>query len=473
MRYTKKLENKDLSLTTSMIPLGSCTMKLNAAAELYPVSWKEFNQLHPFAPLNQAEGYIDLFEKFEKQLCEITGFAGASLQPNSGAQGEYTGLMVIREYHKSRGDENRNVFLIPSSAHGTNPASSVMAGGKVVIVACDEFGNVSLEDLKSKAEIHKDNLSAMMLTYPSTHGVFEHQVVEMCKIIHDNGGQVYMDGANMNAQVGYTNPATIGADVCHLNLHKTFAIPHGGGGPGVGPIVVAEHLVKFLPGHSVVDIEKGNSISAVSAAPWGSASIIPISYAYIRMMGTDGLKKATAAAIINANYIKAKLINYYQVLYTGVNGNVGHELIFDMRQFKISAGIEVTDIAKRLMDYGYHATTVSFPVGGTLMVEPTESESKYELDRFCDAMISIRNEIKQIEDGSFDKTDNPLKNSPHTDKEIIKEVWSHQYSREIAAFPFKYSKDNKYWPSVGRVDDAHGDRNLVCSCLPISSYEEE
>jgi len=472
MRYAKKLENKDLSLTTSMIPLGSCTMKLNAVAELYSVSWSEFNQLHPFAPLDQAAGYMELFNKFEKQLCEITGFVGASIQPNSGAQGEYAGLMVIREYHKSRGEDFRNIVLIPSSAHGTNPASSVMAGNKVVIVACDNYGNVSLEDLKTKAELNKDNLSALMLTYPSTHGVFEHQVVEMCKIIHENGGQVYMDGANMNAQVGYTNPAIIGADVCHLNLHKTFAIPHGGGGPGVGPIVVAKHLVEFLPGHSVVDINKSKSISAVSASPWGSASVIPISYAYIRMMGSEGLKNATAAAIINANYIKAKLSKYYPVVYTGVNGNVGHEMIFDMHQFKNSAGIEVIDIAKRLMDYGYHAPTVSFPVHGTLMIEPTESESKYELDRFCDAMISIKNEIDKIESGELDKQDNPLKNSPHTALEVINSEWNHKYSREVAAFPFEYSKDNKYWPAVGRVDDAYGDRNLVCSCLPVSEYEK-
>lgn len=472
MRYAKKLENKDLSLTTSMIPLGSCTMKLNAAAELYPVSWSEFNQLHPFAPLNQAEGYLELFEKFEKQLCAITGFAAVSLQPNSGAQGEYAGLLVIREYQKSIGEGHRNIVLIPSSAHGTNPASSVIAGNKVVIVACDNYGNVSLDDLKSKAIEHKDNLSSMMLTYPSTHGVFEHKVVEMCKVIHENGGQVYMDGANMNAQVGYTNPAIIGADVCHLNLHKTFAIPHGGGGPGVGPIVVAKHLAEFLPGHSVVDINKSKSITAVSAAPWGSASIIPIPYAYIRMMGREGLKDATATAIINANYIKAKLAKYYTVLYTGVNGNVGHELIFDMREFKISAEIEVGDIAKRLMDYGYHAPTVSFPVHGTLMIEPTESESKYELDKFCEALILIRKEIEQIEKGDMDRVDNPLKNAPHTDKEIIKETWEHPYSREVAAFPFKYSKENKYWPTVGRIDDAYGDRNLVCSCLPISEYEK-
>ena len=471
MRYTKKLENKDLSLTTSMIPLGSCTMKLNAVAELYPVSWSEFNQLHPFAPLNQAEGYIELFDRFEKQLCSITGFAAASIQPNSGAQGEYAGLMVIREYHISNGEGHRDIVLIPSSAHGTNPASSVMAGNKVVLVACDDYGNVSLEDLKVKALEYKDNLSAMMLTYPSTHGVFEHKVIDMCRVVHENGGQVYMDGANMNAQVGYTNPAIIGADVCHLNLHKTFAIPHGGGGPGVGPIVVAKHLVDFLPGHSIVDIKKEKSMTAVSAAPWGSASIIPIPYAYIKMMGSVGLKKATAVAIVNANYIKAKLQKYYPVLYTGVNGNVGHELIFDMRQFKNSANIEVEDIAKRLMDYGYHAPTVSFPVGGTLMVEPTESESKAEIDKFCDAMISIRDEIRQIENKEMDIIDNPLKNAPHIIQEIISSEWLHPYSREVAAFPFTYSTDHKYWPSVGRVDNAYGDRNLVCSCLPVSDYE--
>ncbi len=473
MRYAKKLENRDLSLTTSMIPLGSCTMKLNAAAELYPISWSEFNQLHPFAPLNQAEGYMELFKRFEVQLCSITGFAAASIQPNSGAQGEYTGLMVIREYHINNGEGHRNIVLIPSSAHGTNPASSVMAGSKVVIVACDGFGNVSLEDLKAKAVEHKDNLSAMMLTYPSTHGVFEHKVIDMCKVIHENGGQVYMDGANMNAQVGYTNPATIGADVCHLNLHKTFAIPHGGGGPGVGPIVVAKHLVDFLPGHSVVNINKEKSMTAVSAAPWGSASIIPIPYAYIKMMGSEGLKEATAVAIINANYIKTKLQKYYPVLYTGVNGNVGHELIFDMRQFKTTSNVEVEDIAKRLMDYGYHAPTVSFPVGGTLMVEPTESESKVELDKFCDAMIAIKKEIEQIENGVMDKIDNPLKNAPHTVKEVISSEWQHPYTREVAAFPFVHSNENKYWPSVGRVDNAYGDRNLVCSCLPITEYEEK
>ncbi len=473
MRYIKRLENKDLSLTTSMIPLGSCTMKLNAASELLPVSWPEFSQLHPFAPKDQWLGYQELFAKLEDQLCKITGFSAVSFQPNSGAQGEYAGLMVIREYHKSRGEEHRNIVLIPSSAHGTNPASSVMAGNKVIIVNCDKYGNVDFDDLKEKAELHKENLSAMMLTYPSTHGVFEHKVVEMCKVIHDNGGQVYMDGANMNAQVGYTNPAVIGADVCHLNLHKTFAIPHGGGGPGVGPIAVAEHLVRFLPGHSIVNINRENSIHAVSASPWGSASILPISYAYIRMMGEEGLKKATELSIINANYIKSKLSKYYKVLYTGINGNVGHELIFDMRAFKRTANINEIDIAKRLMDYGYHAPTVSFPVHGTLMVEPTESESKAELDKFCEAMISIRDEIDKIEKGEYDADNNPLKNAPHTVLETAGGRWEHPYDREVAAFPLKYLTEYKYWPSVARIDDAYGDRNLVCSCLPIDEYTEE
>lgn len=473
MRYVKKLENKDLSLTTSMIPLGSCTMKLNAASELMAISWSEFSQLHPFAPEDQIVGYKELIEKLEFQLCKITGFSAVSLQPNSGAQGEYAGLMVIREYHKFRGEGDRNIVLIPSSAHGTNPASSVVAGNKVVIVECDKYGNVDLEDLKIKAELHKDNLSALMLTYPSTHGVFEHKVIEMCEVVHDNGGQVYMDGANMNAQVGYTNPATIGADVCHLNLHKTFAIPHGGGGPGVGPIAVAEHLISFLPGHSVVNINRENSIHAVSASPWGSASILPISYAYIRMMGGKGLKRATELAIINANYIKAKLSSHYGVLYTGVNGNVGHELIFDMRKFKESANITESDIAKRLMDYGYHAPTVSFPVHGTLMVEPTESESKRELDKFCEAMISIKTEIEQIENGELDPINNPLRNAPHTVSEVTRDIWEHPYSRETAVFPLSNQNENKYWPAVGRIDEAYGDRNLICSCLPISEYKEE
>ncbi len=473
MRYLKRLENKDLSLTSSMIPLGSCTMKLNAATELLPVSWPRFSQIHPYAPDEQTNGYSQLFDILEKQLCEITGFAGVSLQPNSGAQGEYTGLMVIREYHRFKGQGHRNIVLIPSSAHGTNPASSIMAGNKVVIIGCDKYGNVNFDELKEKAELHKENLAAMMLTYPSTHGVFEDKVVEMCKVIHENGGQVYLDGANMNAQVGYTNPAVIGADVCHLNLHKTFAIPHGGGGPGVGPIAVAKHLVQFLPGHVVKDINKANSINAVSAAPWGSASILPISYAYIRMMGSRGLKKATEIAILNANYIKSKLSPFYKVLYTGINGNVGHELIFDMRDFKLSANITEIDIAKRLMDYGFHAPTVSFPVAGTLMVEPTESESKSELDRFCEAMISIRNEISEIENGDFDLEDNPLKTAPHTVAECTSNEWRHSYSREVAAFPVDYLRGNKYWPSVGRINDAYGDRNLFCSCIPVGQFFEE
>lgn len=473
MRYIKRLENKDLSLTTSMIPLGSCTMKLNAVTEMLPISWPEFSQMHPYAPDEQTIGYQELFKKLEKQICEITGFEAVSLQPNSGAQGEYAGLMVIREYHKSRGEGNRNIVLIPSSAHGTNPASSVMAGNKVVIVNCDQYGNVDFDDLKQKAELHRESLSAMMLTYPSTHGVFEHKVIEMCEVIHENGGQVYMDGANMNAQVGYTNPSVIGADVCHLNLHKTFAIPHGGGGPGVGPIAVADHLKSFLPGHSVVNINRENSISAISAAPWGSASILPISYAYIRMMGGKGLKRATELAIVNANYIKAKLSSYFDILYTGINGHVGHELIFDMREFRKTSNVTEIDIAKRLMDYGYHAPTVSFPVPGTLMVEPTESESKAEIDKFCGAMISIRDEITKIEEGKLDMTDNPLKNAPHTVVEIASDDWNHTYSRELAAFPASYLRDYKYWPSVSRIDDAYGDRNLVCSCLPVDQYQNE
>ncbi|MBU1097127.1 MAG: aminomethyl-transferring glycine dehydrogenase [Bacteroidetes bacterium] len=473
MRYIKKLERKDLSLTHSMIPLGSCTMKLNAAVELLPVTWPEFNQLHPFAPREQAAGYTQLFEELKKQLCEITGFAGVSLQPNSGAQGEYSGLMVIREYHISRGDTHRNVILIPSSAHGTNPASAVMAGGKVVIVECDKHGNVQLEDLQAKAELHKSNLSCLMITYPSTHGVFENKIKEICEIIHENGGQVYLDGANLNAQVGITNPFVIGADVCHMNLHKTFSIPHGGGGPGVGPIAVAKHLVPFLPGHSVVDIGTNKALNAVSSAPWGSANVLLISYAYIKLMGGNGLKAATEAAIINANYLKAVLEPYFPVLYTGKTGYVGHELIFDIRPFKTTANIEVEDVAKRLMDYGYHAPTVSFPVPGTLMVEPTESESKEELDKFCDAMISIKKEIEEIEAGILDKVDNPLKNAPHTAEVVINDNWNHSYSREMAAYPAEWCRENKFWPSVGRINNAYGDRNLVCSCLPVEAYIEE
>jgi glycine dehydrogenase len=470
MRYIKKLENKDLSLVHSMIPLGSCTMKLNAATEMHGVTVPEFSDLHPFAPVEQAQGYQQIFRELEKYLEDITGFSAVSLQPNSGAQGEYTGLAVIKAYLDDIGQSQRNVVLIPCSAHGTNPASAVMAGMKVVIVNCDPNGNIDFEDFKLKSEQYKNTLAALMVTYPSTHGVFEENIQEICKIVHDCGGQVYMDGANLNAQVGLTSPALIGADVCHINLHKTFCIPHGGGGPGMGPIAVAEHLKKFIPGHSVVDINQDKSISAVSAAPWGSALILLISHSYIRMMGSEGLTNATKAAIVNANYIKNRLKEYYKPLYLGLNETVAHELIFDMRSFKQSANVEVEDIAKRLMDYGYHAPTVSFPVPGTLMVEPTESESKAELDKFCEVMISIRNEISEIENGLFNKSDNVLKNAPHTLKTLISDDWKYSYSREKAAFPLEFCRENKFWPSVSRVDNAYGDRNLVCSCLPIESY---
>jgi glycine dehydrogenase len=475
LRYLKYLENKDLSLVHSMIPLGSCTMKLNATTEMIGITWPEFARLHPFAPQNQAEGYKQIFDELEKDLCAITGFSAFSFQPNSGAQGEYSGLMVIREYHRSRGDVNRNVVLIPASAHGTNPASAVMAGMKVIVVDTDKHGNISVEDLKLKAEANKDTLAALMVTYPSTHGVFESKIKEMCRIIHDNGGQVYMDGANMNAQVGLTSPASIGADVCHINLHKTFCIPHGGGGPGMGPIGVTEHLVAFLPCHVMINHNAEgheNGITAVSAAPWGSADILIISYAYIKMMGADGLTAATKYAILNANYIKARLEKTFPVLYSAKNGRVAHELIFDMRSFKDSAHIEVEDIAKRLMDYGYHAPTVSFPVAGTLMVEPTESESKAELDKFCDALLSIREEIREIEEGKADASDNVLKNSPHTLESLIAENWQHSYSREKAAYPLPWTRKNKFWPSVGRINNAYGDRNLICSCNSISEYAE-
>ncbi|HMQ67842.1 MAG TPA: aminomethyl-transferring glycine dehydrogenase [Ignavibacteria bacterium] len=472
LRYAKNLENKDLSLTTSMIPLGSCTMKLNATAEMVGISWEEYSAMHPFVPLEQAQGYAEIIKDLEDDLAEITGFPAISLQPNSGAQGEYTGLMVIRQYHLKRGDTHRNICLIPASAHGTNPASAVMAGMKVVVVKSDENGNIDMTDLKEKAELNKDNLAALMVTYPSTHGIYEETIQEICKIIHENGGQVYMDGANMNAQVGLTSPAMIGADVCHLNLHKTFCIPHGGGGPGMGPIGVAEHLREFLPTHSVINIGGKDSISAVSAAPWGSASILLISYAYIKMMGSKGLTDATKVAILNANYLKAKLEGHFKTLYAGKNGRVGHELIFDMRGFKSTAKIEVEDIAKRLMDYNFHAPTVSFPVPGTLMVEPTESETKAELDRFCDAMISIREEIREIENGEADIANNVLKNAPHTALSIIKEAWDHPYTREKAAYPISFGTTNKFWPSVGRIDSAYGDRNLVCSCNPVSDYAE-
>ena len=470
LRYMKNLENKDLSLTTSMIPLGSCTMKLNATAEMAGLSWDEFANMHPFAPLDQAKGYLEIIDELEKDLNQVTGFPAVSLQPNSGAQGEYAGLMVIRQYHLKRGDTHRNVCLIPSSAHGTNPASAVMAGMKVVVVSSDANGNIDVEDLKKKAEQNKDNLAALMVTYPSTHGIYEETIQEICRIIHDNGGQVYMDGANMNAQVGLTSPFMIGADVCHLNLHKTFCIPHGGGGPGMGPIGVAEHLKDFLPGHSVLNLGNKDSITAVSAAPWGSPSILIISYAYIKMMGTKGLTDATKIAILNANYLKAKLNSHYKTLYSGKNGRVGHELIFDMREFKTSAKVEVEDIAKRLMDYNFHAPTVSFPVPGTLMVEPTESENKAELDRFCEAMIAIREEIREIETGEADVTDNVLKNAPHTAYSIVAEDWKHPYSREKAVYPISFGQINKFWPSVGRIDSAYGDRNLICSCNPIEDY---
>jgi len=472
LRYIKSLEARDLSLCHSMIALGSCTMKLNATTEMVPVTWAEFSKMHPFAPADQTGGYMQLFDELNKWLSEITGFAAMSLQPNSGAQGEYAGLMVIRAYHEDRGDRHRNIALIPSSAHGTNPASGAMAGMKIVVVKCDDNGNIDVADLKAKAEQHKNDLSCLMVTYPSTHGVFEESIIEICEIIHQNGGQVYMDGANMNAQVGLTSPANIGADVCHLNLHKTFCIPHGGGGPGMGPIGVAKHLVPFLPAHAVVDIDKGKSIHAVSSAPWGSASILIISHAYIAMMGGDGLTNATRYAILNANYIKARLHHHYPVLYTGAHGRCAHEMILDCRAFK-NFGIEVTDIAKRLMDYGFHAPTVSFPVAGTVMVEPTESEPKHELDRFCDAMIAIRHEIDDVEKGLSDKVNNPLKNSPHTAAVITANEWEHPYTRQKAAFPLPYVVEYKFWPSVGRVNDTYGDRTLICSCPPLSDYEFE
>jgi glycine dehydrogenase len=472
MRYIKRLENKDLSLVHSMISLGSCTMKLNAASELLPLTWPEFAHIHPFAPTDQVMGYAEIIETLDKDLSEITGFAKMSFQPNSGAQGEYAGLMVIRAYHIANDNAHRNIALIPSSAHGTNPASAAMAGMKIIVTKCDSNGNIDLVDLRAKAEEHKNDLSCLMVTYPSTHGVYEESIVEITKIIHDNGGLVYMDGANMNAQVGITSPGNIGADVCHLNLHKTFAIPHGGGGPGMGPIGVVEKLVPFLPSHAIVNTGGEKGIHAVSAAPFGSALILLISYGYIKMLGADGLKRSTEMAILNANYIKASLEGHYKILYTGKNGRCAHEMILDCNEFKSVSGVEVADIAKRLMDYGYHAPTVAFPVVNTLMVEPTESESKAELDRFCEAMIAIRNEIKEIEHGKYDKVNNLLKNAPHTCGSIISDKWERPYSRENAAYPLKWVNENKFWPSVGRVDNAYGDRNLVCSCLPIEAYSE-
>jgi len=466
MRYIKQLENKDLSLNTSMISLGSCTMKLNAATEMIPVSWPCFGGLHPFAPSEQTKGYQEIAKELSEYLCETTGFTACSLQPNSGAQGEYAGLLTIRSYHEARNQTNRNIVLIPISAHGTNPASAVMAGFKVVVVACDAAGNIDVVDLKAKAEQHKDNLGALMVTYPSTHGVFEETIIDICQTIHDFGGLVYMDGANMNAQVGLTSPGNIGADVCHLNLHKTFAIPHGGGGPGMGPICVNDKLAPYLPGHSI----NNNDANAVSAAPLGSASILLISYAYIKMLGAKGLELATSYAILNANYMKARLEKAYPILYTGKNGTCAHEFIIDLRPFKASAGIEAEDVAKRLIDYGFHAPTMSFPVPGTIMIEPTESEDMAELDRFCDALLSIHAEIKAIENGQFDKVDNPLKNAPHTQHVICADEWSHAYSRQVAAFPLPYVQQNKFWPSVARVNNTHGDRNLICTCEPVASY---
>ncbi|MFZ1766838.1 MAG: aminomethyl-transferring glycine dehydrogenase [Candidatus Nitrotoga sp.] len=473
MRYIKRLENKDLSLTHSMISLGSCTMKLNAASELMPITWPEFAHIHPFVPVEQAAGYHEIIDDLDKSLSEITGFEKMSFQPNSGAQGEYAGLLVIQAYHQSRGDAHRNIALIPTSAHGTNPASAAMCGLKIVLVKCDKVGNIDVNELREKAVQHKDNLACLMITYPSTHGVYEESIIEITNIIHENGGQVYMDGANMNAQVGLTSPGNIGADVCHLNLHKTFAIPHGGGGPGMGPIGVAKHLAPFLPSHSLVKTGGGNGIHAVSAAPYGSALILLISYGYIKMLGNDGVTEATRIAILNANYIKDSLKDHFPTLYSGANGRCAHEMILACVAFKKEAGIEVGDIAKRLMDYGYHAPTVSFPVADTLMIEPTESESKEELDRFCSAMISIRKEIDEVITGKADKEDNVLKNAPHTAKSALTSNWKHSYSREKAVYPLKWVQDNKFWPSVARVDNVRGDKNLICACPPIQAYADD
>ncbi len=467
LRYLRRLEAKDLSLTTSMIPLGSCTMKLNATAEMLPITWQHLSNLHPFVPLNQAQGYQEIFQQLERWLSEITGFHAVSLQPNAGSQGEYAGLLVIRAYHQHRGEAHRNVCLIPVSAHGTNPASAAMAGMEIVGVACDDEGNIDLIDFKAKVETYRDRLAALMVTYPSTHGVFESSIKELCQLVHEAGGQVYMDGANMNAQVGLCSPGDLGADVCHLNLHKTFCIPHGGGGPGVGPIGVAKHLAPYLPGHSIVSTGGSHAIGEVSAAPWGSASICIISWMYIRMMGADGLRMATQIAILNANYIAKRLENYYPVLYRGEGGRVAHECILDVREWKQRSGIEVEDIAKRLMDYGFHAPTMSWPVPGTLMVEPTESESKEELDRFCDAMIAIHGELLAIEEGRLDRIDNPLKRAPHTAHVVTAATWDRNYTREQAAYPALWLRQYKFWPSVARVDNVYGDRNLFCSCPAV------
>ena len=473
LRYLKSLEDKDIALNRSMIALGSCTMKLNAVAEMIPVTWPEFGNIHPFAPLDQAKGYLKMFSDLEKMLSEITGFTGISLQPNAGAQGEYAGLMVIRKFHIENGDHNRNICLIPSSAHGTNPASAQMAGMKVVVVDCDKDGNVDLEDLTKKAELHSKSLAALMVTYPSTHGVFEEHIKDICEVIHQHGGQVYMDGANLNALVGLAKPGKFGPDVCHMNLHKTFCIPHGGGGPGMGPIGVGKHLEPFLPNHVLIESGPKTGMGSVSAAPWGSASILPISWMYIKMMGAEGLRLATEVAILNANYVSKKLEGSYKTLYKGKNDLVAHECIIDFRPIKAESGVSEEDIAKRLIDYGFHAPTMSWPVAGTLMIEPTESENLAELDKFCDAFISIRKEVKMVQNGVFDKEDNPLKNAPHTNLELSSDSWTHNYTREQAAFPLAYLKTNKFWAPVARVDNVHGDRNLICSCPSVDSYREE
>jgi len=470
LRYIRSLEERDISLVHSMIPLGSCTMKLNATAEMMPVTWARFNRIHPFAPLEQAQGYQVIVKQLEAMLGEITGFPAVSLQPNSGAQGELAGLLVIRKHHESRGEGQRDVCLIPASAHGTNPASAAMAGMRVVVVACDEKGYVDLADLEAKSREHAKSLAALMVTYPSTYGIFEEEIARICSIVHEHGGQVYLDGANLNAQVGLCRPADVGADVCHVNLHKTFCIPHGGGGPGMGPIGVAQHLAKYLPRHPVIPVGGEQGIGAVSAAPWGSASILLISWAYIAMMGPDGLKRASEVAILNANYVADRLHPHFPVFFRGKRGRVAHECILDTRGVKRSAGIEVDDIAKRLMDYGFHAPTMSFPIAGTLMVEPTESESQGELDRFCEAMIGIREEIRAVEEGKLPRDDNPLKHAPHTAEAIASSDWKHPYSREVAAFPTKATRARKFWPPVGRLNNAHGDRNLMCTCPPIEAY---
>ncbi|MDJ0975771.1 MAG: aminomethyl-transferring glycine dehydrogenase [Planctomycetota bacterium] len=470
LRYVTRLQSRDLSLNTSMISLGSCTMKLNATAEMMPVTWPEWGGLHPFAPREQAEGYTELFEDLKQMLCEITGFDAVSLQPNAGSQGEYSGMLVIRAYHEANGESHRNICLIPSSAHGTNPASAVMAGMKVVVVKCDNDGNIDLEDLKAKCEKHKEHLAAIMVTYPSTHGVFEEAIQEVCDVVHEHGGQVYLDGANLNAQVGYCRPGDYGADVCHMNLHKTFCIPHGGGGPGMGPIGVVKHLAPFLPGHPIVPTGGEQAIGPIAAAPWGSPSILLISYAYILMMGGEGLKRASAVAVLNANYMAHRLAPYYPIVYRGLHGLAAHEFILDMRGFKQESGVEVEDIAKRLMDYGYHAPTISWPVIGTMMIEPTESESQAELDRFCDAMIAIHGEIKQIADGTYPKDDNPLVNAPHTGAEATADEWTHPYSRTTAVYPASWLYEHKFWPAVSRADNVYGDRHLMCTCPPLDTY---